>query len=91
LDTWSEDNPNFAWNQGVVPPPCNLFPDDDTCDSWDSELDGQWNEALDGLPRHTKTTRYPGGLPLSFTDGHVKTVPFAKTYSSVDENWWDTK
>jgi prepilin-type N-terminal cleavage/methylation domain-containing protein len=91
LDTWSDEKPDFAWNKGMVPPPCNLFPDDETCDSWDSELDGQWNEELDGLPRRTKATRYPGGLPMSFTDGHVKVIPFAKSYTSVEDNWWDSK
>ena len=33
--------------------------------------------------------RYGSGIPMAFMDGHVKWIPFERTYKSADNNMWD--
>ncbi|MFQ3678433.1 MAG: prepilin-type N-terminal cleavage/methylation domain-containing protein [Fimbriimonadaceae bacterium] len=93
IDPWSESNDPadpFHWTRGRAVPPCSIFPNDPNCSDWDSLIEGQWNENLDGLPlREVNRGRFGRTLPFSFMDGSVRSMPFARTYRSADDNMWD--
>lgn len=92
FDPWStrDDAASlFHYTKGRAAPPCSLFGTRSDCEDWNSQLDGEWNASLDGLPRRPKgTTRYGRVQLFSFADTHVAALPFAVTYRSVDDNMW---
>lgn len=79
LDVW---NPNAApgtmyhWSQGNAAPPCSLFPNALSCGTWDSLI---------------AKRRYGNLTIIAFTDGHVKAMPFERTFRTPDDNDWDIK
>ena len=76
VDPYEKSDPNspYWWSHGKIFPPCSLFPADADCADWEPLLD---------------THRYAGRGLYSFTDGHVKALPFAVTYKSPSDNMWD--
>lgn len=79
VDPWAEtEDPNhpYHWSKGTATPPCSLFPNDPNCGDWDL---------------HIAKTRYQGGLPVLYADGHVKHMRFAQTFPSLAESQWDIR
>jgi prepilin-type N-terminal cleavage/methylation domain-containing protein len=96
FDPWTADRDNTAspyhYLRERAAPPCSLFPGEPLCEDWNSQLDGEWNENLHGLPREPRgTTRYGKVQVFSFADGHVKAVPFSKTYRSPGGDMWSVR
>lgn len=96
FDPWTADRAQTAspyhFEKERAAPPCSRFPSDPLCEDWTSQLDGEWNEALHGLPRRTiGNTRYGTVQLFSFTDGHAKALPFAATYRSASDNLWSVR
>lgn len=96
FDPWSEDRDNLAspyhFSREVAAPPCSRFPNDPNCEDWNSQLDGEWNENLHGLPRARRgETRYGRVQIFSFADGSVKAQPFEATYRSPSDNKWSIR
>ena len=87
LNPWSSaSNPTdtYYWGKGLASPPCEKFPTDPTCINEYRSIDGRyWNFP----PEHS---RYPGGHPFAFLDGHVKMLSFDSTYVSPASNMWST-
>ncbi|MFN0137262.1 MAG: prepilin-type N-terminal cleavage/methylation domain-containing protein [Phycisphaerae bacterium] len=83
-DTADASNPYF-WTRGRAAPPRAMFPSEPHAADWDRQIDGRFGNAL-GQP-----TRYPGGQPFAFCDGHVAVMPFEKTYAFVDGNMWSVR
>ncbi|MFN7171349.1 MAG: prepilin-type N-terminal cleavage/methylation domain-containing protein [Fimbriimonadaceae bacterium] len=93
IDPWDEDtndlNSPYHWSKGRAAPPCSHFPAAPGCEDWNDVVDGEWNENLDGLPVEKKGTgRYGNTPPFIFADGSVRTMPFARTYQSPENNMW---
>ena len=96
FDPWAEDradtsNPyHFSFERAA--PPCSLFPTAANCGDWNSQLDGEWNGNIHGLPRHPRGhTRFGKVQLFAFADGHVKALPFAATYRSATDNMWSIR
>lgn len=88
LDPWSTDNDEggrFHWSKGTAAPPAGLFPDDPDAVAWDRVIDGRCPDLAE------RRTRYPGGQPYSFCDGHVEVMRFEATYAGPSGNMWDVK
>ncbi len=87
LNPWSyASNPSDAyyWAKGLASPPCEKFPNDPTCINEYRSIDGRfWN-----FP--PEQSRYPGGHPIAFMDGHVKMISFDASYVSPTDNMWST-
>jgi prepilin-type N-terminal cleavage/methylation domain-containing protein len=96
FDPWASSrddlgNP-YHWSTERAAPPCSHFPAEPLCEDWNGQLDGEWNELLHGLPRAPRgSTRYGNQQLFSFTDGHVKTLPFRATYVSAAQNLWSVR
>ncbi len=93
FDPWTPDRDNltspFHWSKERAAPPCSHFPTNENCADWNAQLDGEWNENIDPLPRSPRgTTRYGGQQVFTFADGHAKSMPFRSTYRSEAENFW---
>jgi prepilin-type N-terminal cleavage/methylation domain-containing protein len=96
FDPWTADRDNQAspyhFSKERAAPPCTLFPDDLSCEDWNGQLDGEWNENLHGLPRtRRQDTRYGQSQVFSFADSSVRTMPFAATYRSPASNLWSIR
>ena len=79
----------YHFSKGKAAPPCSRFPNEPHCQGWNGQLDGEWSELIDGMPRRPKgTSRYGSVQLFSFTDGHAKALPFATTYRSPQDNMW---
>lgn len=93
FDPWAEDrddttNP-YHWTTGRAAPPCSHFPADALCEDWNGQLEGEWNENLNGLPRTPRgDTRYGRMQLFSFTDSSAKAMPFTASYRSPQDNLW---
>ncbi len=87
LNPWSYTSlptDTYYWAKGLASPPCEKFPNDPTCINEYRSIDGRyWN-----FP--PEKSRYNGGHPFAFMDGHVKMVPFDATYVSPTNNMWST-
>lgn len=87
LNPWSyASNPSDAyyWAKGLASPPCEKFPGDPACIHEYQSIDGRYWKFP---PEHS---RYPGGHPFAFMDGHVKMLSFDATYVSPTANMWST-
>jgi prepilin-type N-terminal cleavage/methylation domain-containing protein len=76
LDPWSnsaDTTDPFHWSTGRTAPPASLFPTHPNARAWD---------LID-------KTRYGNVQVYSFVDGSAKAMPFAKTYTSPENNQWD--
>jgi prepilin-type N-terminal cleavage/methylation domain-containing protein len=96
FDPWDSDSANvnspYHFTKERAAPPCSRFPGDPECEDWNSQLDGEWNENLHGLPRTVRgNTRYGRVQTFSFADGHVKAMPFERTYTSPTDNLWSIR
>ena len=96
FDPWTADRNNtsspYHFEKERAAPPCSHFPTDPLCEDWNSQLDGEWNENLHGLPRTRQgESRYGRVLLFSFTDSHAKAMPFAATYKSPQDNMWSVR
>jgi prepilin-type N-terminal cleavage/methylation domain-containing protein/prepilin-type processing-associated H-X9-DG protein len=79
LDPWDENaapGTPFHWAQGNVLPPCSLFPNASPCGNWDAQISKR---------------RYGNMTIVAFCDGHVKAMPFERTFRSAADNDWDVK
>ncbi len=77
LDPWDESAPStssYHWSKGSVLPPCSLFPTASPCGTWDTQI---------------AKRRYGNMTLIGYCDGHVKAVPFERTWRSVTDNDWD--
>lgn len=86
FDPWSDSNdPNdpYHWSTGKATPPCDMFPGEPGCATWDRQIDGRT------LDHHRPQPRYGKGQPYAFCDGHVEFMPFEKTYAFPVMNMWD--
>lgn len=93
FDPWTADRNNtsspYHFLRERAAPPCSRFPSDPLCEDWNSQLEGEWNENLHGLPRRIVPNGRYGRVQLfSFADGHVKAMPFEATYRSATDNMW---
>ncbi|MCG9895012.1 MAG: prepilin-type N-terminal cleavage/methylation domain-containing protein [Fimbriimonadaceae bacterium] len=96
FDPWTADRDNTAspyhFSKERAAPPCSRFPNDPLCEDWNGQLEGEWNENLHGFPRTPRgETRYGRVQIFAFTDSHVKTLPFAATYRSAEDNMWSVR
>jgi prepilin-type N-terminal cleavage/methylation domain-containing protein len=85
LDPWEPNNDvnsPYHWSRGTAIPPCSLGLGT-PCDTWDAQIDGRSPLYPANRPR------YGSGTLFSFTDGHVKWMPFEQTYRSPQNNFWD--
>ncbi|GAB4451347.1 MAG: hypothetical protein OHK0029_00340 [Armatimonadaceae bacterium] len=79
LDPWDENaapNSVYHWAQGNALPPCSLFPDVSPCGTWDLQISKR---------------RYGNMTLMAFADGHVKAMPFERTWRTPTDNDWDIK
>jgi prepilin-type N-terminal cleavage/methylation domain-containing protein len=93
FDPWDADRDALAspyhFAKGKAAPPCSRFPNEPRCGDWNGQIEGEWNEALHGLPRRPiDRGRYGRAQPFGFPDGHAKAMPFAATYRSPANNLW---
>ena len=93
LDPWTADRGDTAspyeYTKGKAAPPCSRFPNEPKCEDWNGQIEGEWSEGVDGFPRKPKGEGRYGKQGLwSFADGHVKSMPFAATYKSPQDNMW---
>ncbi len=96
FDPWAEDRNDashpYHFSKEKAAPPCSLFSGDSSCSDWNSQLEGEWNENLHGLPRTPRGEgRYGRVQIFTFADGHVKALPFAATYRSAESNMWSVR
>lgn len=93
-DVWYEEDINdtsnpFHFSRGRAIPPCSRFPDAPFCGDWNELIEGEHNENLHGLPLTPRGQgRYGNQVPFNFADGSARSMPFAATYSSADNNLW---
>jgi prepilin-type N-terminal cleavage/methylation domain-containing protein/prepilin-type processing-associated H-X9-DG protein len=86
LDPWAETTDAtspYHWSRGTATPPCELFGNDPNCGGWAQQIDGRWPGFTNNRPR------YSNGQTYTFADGHVRFLPFERTYRSEEENAWD--
>ena len=87
LNPWSygsSPTDTYYWGKGLAPPPCEKFPTDPACINEYRSIDGRyWNYP-------PERSRYAGGHPFAFMDGHVKMLAFDATYVSPANNMWST-
>jgi prepilin-type N-terminal cleavage/methylation domain-containing protein/prepilin-type processing-associated H-X9-DG protein len=79
LDPWDEaaaPGSLYHWAQGNALPPCSLFPAASPCGTWDTQISKK---------------RYGNMTVIAFCDGHVKAMPFERTWRTVADNDWDVK
>jgi prepilin-type N-terminal cleavage/methylation domain-containing protein len=93
FDAWDADRnatqSPYHYTRGRAAPPCSRFPSEPNCQDWNGQLEGEWNEGIDGFPRRIKGTgRYGTTQIFNFADGHAKAMPFAATYQSPASNMW---
>ncbi|MEI7577447.1 MAG: prepilin-type N-terminal cleavage/methylation domain-containing protein [Armatimonadota bacterium] len=96
FDPWAEDRTNTAnpyhYSYEKAAPPCSLLPTAPYCGDWNSQLEGEWNQNVHGLPRMpVRNTRYGKVQLFAFADSHVKALPFAATYRSATDNMWSIR
>ena len=96
FDPWASDrgatSSPYHYSKERAAPPCSHFPKDSSCEDWNGQLDGEWNENIHGMPRKPLgTTRYGSTQIFSFADGHAKAMPFSATYRSASENMWSIR
>ena len=79
LDPWDENaapGAQYHWSSGNALPPCSLFPAASPCGNWDQQISKK---------------RYANMTIMAFCDGHVKAMPFERTWRSAADNDWDLK
>jgi len=79
LDPWLEGataGSLYHWQQGNALPPCSLFPGASPCGTWDLQIS-----------KH----RYGNLTLVAYCDGHVKAMPFERTWRTANDNDWDIR